>query len=77
MSSTVTTIQLIAQILEAVMSDVPLLVEVVESIIPVFKENREPTAAEWEALQTLLDQSHADLQTAIQTALAKINAKAS
>lgn len=75
MSNTVSTIQLIAQILEAVMSDVPLLVEVVEAIIPIFKENREPTSAEWTALQTLLDQTHSDLQTSIQTELAKLEAK--
>lgn len=73
MSNTATTIQLIAQILEAVMSDIPLLVQVVEAIIPVFKENREPTAAEWDALQELLDQTHSDLQASIQAELAKLS----
>lgn len=75
--ATTTTIQLIATILESVLSDVPLLIQVIETIIPIFKENRVPTQAEWVALQALLDEKHTALQTAIQTELAKLEASAS
>lgn len=68
-TKTLTTLQLIANILETVLSDVPMLIQVVESIIPIFKEDRVPTADEWTALQTLLDTNHTELQNAIQKAL--------
>lgn len=70
--STKNTLQLVAQILESVLSDVPMLIEVVESIIPIFKENRVPTAAEWTTLQTLLGTNHTALQDAIEAELAKL-----
>lgn len=74
-TKTLTTLQLIANILETVLSDVPMLVEVVESIIPIFKEDRVPTADEWTALQTLLDSNHTELQAAIQKELDALSAK--
>ena len=76
-STTSTTIQLVANILESVLSDVPLLIEVIETIIPIFKENRVPTQEEWTTLQTLLDEKHTALQTAIQEELTKLESSAS
>lgn len=74
-AKTLTNLQLIANILETVLSDVPMLVEVVESIIPIFKEDRVPTADEWTALQNLLDSNHTELQAAIQKELDALSAK--
>lgn len=74
-AKTLTTLQLIANILETVLSDVPMLVEVIEAIIPIFKEDRVPTADEWTALQTLLDSNHTELQAAIQKELDALSAK--
>lgn len=72
MATTTSTIQLVATILESVLNDVPLLIQVIETIIPIFKENRVPTQDEWTTLQTLLDEKHSALQTAIQEELEKL-----
>lgn len=49
-------------ILEAVVSDIPTLIQIVEKLVAIFKENREPTSAEWASIDALVDASHKKLQ---------------
>lgn len=72
MATSATELQLIGEILQAVLNDVPMLIEVVESIIPIFKENRVPTTEEWTALESLIGETHSTLQTDIQTEITKL-----
>ena len=55
-------VALIANILEAVISDVPTLITVVEKLIAIFKENREPSDSEWAEINALCDAAHKKVQ---------------
>ena len=52
----------IASILETVIADAPTLISVVEKLITIFKENREPTTDEWAAINAIVDAAHTKLQ---------------
>lgn len=52
----------IASILETVISDIPTLVQIVEKLITIFKENRAPTDEEWQEMNALCDAASAKLQ---------------
>lgn len=53
----------IVSILEAVVSDLPTLVQVVEKLIAVYKSKDAPTSEDWQELNALADKSHKDLQS--------------
>lgn len=50
-------------ILEAVIADIPTLIQIVEKLVAIYKENREPTSAEWASIDALVDASHKKLQS--------------
>lgn len=52
----------ILPILEAVISDIPTLIQIIEKLVAIYKENREPTSDEWKSIDALVDASHAKLQ---------------
>ncbi|KAB8122204.1 hypothetical protein D3W54_15965 (plasmid) [Komagataeibacter medellinensis] len=56
----------IAALVETVISDVPTLIQIVEQLITIFKENRAPTASEWASMNALVDKAHANLQNGAQ-----------
>lgn len=56
------TLSTVLPILEAVINDVPTLITIIENLVTIYKENREPTAAEWTSIDALVDASHAKLQ---------------
>ena len=53
--------QIIA-ILEAVVSDLPTLVEVVTKLIEVYKSKEAPTDEDWAEINALCDKAHTTLQ---------------
>lgn len=53
---------MIATLIETIISDAPTLINVVEKLIPIFKENRAPTDAEWSEINNLVDATHKKLQ---------------
>lgn len=52
----------LASILETVIADAPTLITIVENLITIFKENRTPTQAEWDEINSIVDASHDKLQ---------------
>ena len=48
--------------LEALINDIPTAVSVIDIILPVLKEGRNLTTAEWDSLDALADKAHAALQ---------------
>lgn len=55
-------IDTIIKILSAVVTDVPVLIEVVEKIIEIYQSKNAPTDADWEQINALVDQTHKALQ---------------
>jgi len=55
---------LIASILSAVASDIPIIQELIQLLEGIFAAKREPTEAEWAQLVALAERAHADLQGA-------------
>lgn len=53
----------IIKILIAVVDDVPTLIQVVEKIIAIYKSNNAPTDSDWEQINALVDQTHAELKS--------------
>lgn len=52
----------IIAILEAVISDIPTLVEVVTKLIDIYKSKEAPTEADWQEINALCDKTHQALQ---------------
>ena len=52
----------IIKILEAVIEDVPTLIEVVEKIIAIYKQKGAPTTDDWTEINALVDKTHTTLQ---------------
>lgn len=50
------------EVLSVIVSDAPLLVEVVEKVVAIFKSKEAPTADDFTELNALLDQTHTALQ---------------
>ena len=53
---------MIATLIETIISDAPTLINVVEKLIPIFKQDRAPTDAEWSEINDLVDATHKKLQ---------------
>ncbi|WP_148262848.1 hypothetical protein [Acetobacter tropicalis] len=56
-------IDTIIKILSAVVTDVPVLIEVVEKIIEIYQSKNSPTDSDWEQINALVDQTHKELHS--------------
>lgn len=53
---------MIASLIETIISDAPTVINIVEKLIPIFKQDRAPTDAEWLEINNLVDATHKKLQ---------------
>ena len=49
-------------LLETVVSDIPLLVQLVTKLIEIYKSKEAPTEDDWTEINAICDKAHTDLQ---------------